>query len=407
MRHFILSIITVSFLFSCNKVKVPQDENTGIIEPLYRCEEDGFAGEYPCKDYDLLSFIKLEDLNGLGTVGNDCWGWVDPTTQKEYALMGTNKGVTFIDITDPLTPIVLGNVPTATSSSTWRDVKVYKNHAFIVSEANNHGIQVFDLTRLRSVVNAPQDFTPDAHYTGIGSAHNIVINEDSGYIYPVGTSRSGTYAGGPIFLNAQNPLNLVEEGGYPGYSHDSHVVTYDGPDSEYTGKEILIGSNENEVIIVDVTDKSNPQKISSISYSNVGYTHQGWFTLDKRYFILGDELDEINFGGKTRTIVFDFQDLDNPSFKMDYLGSTEAIDHNGYVKGTTYFQANYTAGVRMIDVSDIDNNSIKEVGFFDTFPSGNSASFNGAWSVYPYFPSGNIIISDINKGLFIIRKSGT
>jgi choice-of-anchor B domain-containing protein len=126
-----------------------------------------------------------------------------------------------------------------------------------------------------------------------------------------------------------------------------------------------------------------------------------------KYFILGDELDEKDLGTKTRTIVFDFTDLDNPKYHMDYLGSTGAIDHNGYIKGNNYYQASYTAGMRILDVSNISNNIITEVGFFDTHPESNGTNFNGAWSVYPYFPSGNIIISDINRGLFIVRKNGS
>ena len=121
--------------------------------------------------------------------------------------------------------------------------------------------------------------------------------------------------------------------------------------------------------------------------------------------LLGDELDEIRFGGNSRTIIFDFTDLDNPKYHMDYIGTTPAIDHNGYVKGSTYFQANYAAGVRMIDISNIENKALNEIGFFDTYPENNNATFKGAWSVYPYLPSGNIIISDIDSGLFVIRKS--
>jgi len=370
---------------------------------------NGFADIYPCNNYDLLSHISLNTLAGNGTEGNDSWGWTDPNTQKEYALMGINKGVVFIDITNPLTPIILGTLKTSTVNSSWRDVKVYKDYAFIVSEALNHGMQVFDLKRLRTVTTPPEEFSADVHFTEFGSAHNIVINEESGYAYIVGASRSSTYIGGPIFINIQDPLNPISEGGFAagGYSHDAQVVTYNGPDNDYTGKEILIGSNENEVVIADVSDKNNPKAIATISYTNVRYAHQGWFTEDFKYFILGDELDELRVGNNTRTIVFDFTDLDNPLYHFDYVGSNAAIDHNGYVKNNIYYLASYTAGVRMIDVSDATNKNFTEVGYFDTYPNNNNTAFNGVWNVYPYFPSGNIIISDIDDGFFVIRKSGT
>jgi len=356
--------------------------------PIAVCE-NGFAGEYPCNDYNLLSHFNLDELAGSGTEGNDSWGWKDPETNKEYALMGTNKGIVFIDITDPSNTLILGILETATVNSSWRDVKVYNSHAFIVSEAASHGMQVFDLKRLRNVLNPPETFLVDTHFTEFGRAHNIVINEDSGYAYIVGGSRSTIYGGGPIFVNIQDPLNPIIEGGFSegGYSHDAQVITYTGPDTDYTDKEILKGSNENEIVIADVTDKTNPLVISTISYANVKYAHQGWFTEDLKYFILGDELDELRLGNKTRSIIFDFTDLDNPVYHFDYLGTTNAIDHNGYVKDNIYYQANYTAGVRMIDVSTVANKVFSEVGYFDTYPANNNTDFNGVWNVYPYFPS--------------------
>ncbi len=379
------------------------DNDPNAFAPQFPCE-NGFAGFYPCNGYDLMSHIPISVLGGPGAEGNDSWGWTDDLTGNEYALVGTTEGSAFVDITNPSDPIFLGTLPTATFSSDWRDIKTYNNHAFIVSEAPDHGMQVFDLTRLRNVTNPPQTFTADAHYTQFGNAHNIVINEDSGFAYVVG---SNTFNGGPHFVNIQNPIMPVAAGGYgdDAYSHDAQVVTYNGPDTDYTGSEILIGSNEDEVVIVDVSDKDNPSQISTIDYSNIGYTHQGWFTEDMTYFLLGDEVDEIDFGFNSRTLVFDFSDLDTPTFHMTYSGPTAAIDHNGYVVGNTFFIANYAAGVRVVDISGIDTNTMTEVGFFDTYPIDNDTEFRGAWNIYPFFESGNLIISDINGGLFIIRAS--
>ena len=264
-------------------------------------------------------------------------------------------------------------------------------------------MQVFDLTKLRNVSNPPETFTSDTIFDSVGSCHNIFINEDTGIAYLVGCSNGG----GPIFVDISSPENPTYLGEYTtdGYSHDAHVITYDGPDTDYTGKEIYVGSNEDQVVILDVTDKSNIIKISSISYSQVGYTHQGWFTDDRQYFILGDETDERGYGMNTRTLVFDFTDLDNPTLAETYNGPTGAIDHNGYVLGDYYYLANYTAGIRVIDISNMS--AINELGYFDTYPSNDSANYNGVWSVYPYFSSGNIIIGDIDGGLFIVRKTGT
>ncbi|WP_353777131.1 choice-of-anchor B family protein [Winogradskyella sp. 3972H.M.0a.05] len=393
------------FLISCS------DDNDGggqnndpdpaqvIGEP---CTNGLAAGIYPCNGFDFMSHVSLSDLGAVEA--NDSWGWVDPSNSKEYALVGLNSGTAFVDISDPINPIMLGTLPTQTQNSPWRDVKVYNNHAFIVSEAPNHGMQVFDLTRLRDVTNPPVTFSVDGHYSGFGNAHNIVINESSGFAYAVGTT---TFNGGPHFVNIQNPTFPEAAGGYSegAYTHDAQVINYTGPDADYIGKEILIGSNEDEVVIVDVSDKDNPTSISTISYSNIGYTHQGWFTEDMRYFILGDETDEQTFGFNTRTLVFDFTDLDNPQFHFQYLGPTAAIDHNGYVLGNTYYMASYTAGMRALSLNAVGTQTMTESGFFDTYPQDNDTAFSGAWNVYPYFPSGNIIVSDINGGLFVIRSS--
>lgn len=409
-KQIFIVFLFIGLCYSCSNdssrftqfdVEIPDRENP----PTAVSCVNGMAGIYPCNNYDLLSHIELTDLGGPAARGTDCWGWTDLSTGKEYALFCSSTGTYFIDISNGIDPVIVGSLPSHTSASNWRDVKTYGNYAFVVSEAPGHGMQVFDLTRLRDADtnNGPIVFTEDAHYGGFGNAHNIVINEANAYAYAVGTN---TFSGGPHFVDISDPLVPVASGGYSvdSYSHDAQVVTYTGPDTDYTGSEILIGSNENEVVIVDITIKSNPRNIATIDYANIGYTHQGWFTEDMRYFILGDETDEINFGLNSRTLVFDFSDLDNPVEHMTYFGSIAAVDHNGYVKGDTFYLANYTGGVRMIDISTINDFFFTEIGFFDTFPDSNGASFAGAWNVYPYFPSGNVLVSDINSGMFLIRK---
>ncbi|MEM7185835.1 MAG: choice-of-anchor B family protein [Bacteroidota bacterium] len=360
----------------------------------------GNAAGFPCEGFNLQFDISPGGMDA--SAANDSWGWTDPQDGKEYAIIGLTNGTAFFDIGDPVNPVYLGKLPTHTDPSTWRDVKVYDNHAFVVSEAGGHGMQVFDLTRLRNVANPPITFTEDAHYSGFGSAHNIAINEDTGYAYAIGTS---TFNGGPHFINLADPTNPVAAGGYSqgGYSHDAQIVTYTGPDPDYTGQEIMIGSNEDNIVIVDVTNKSNPVPISVGNYGNTAYTHQGWLTEDQRYFLVGDEIDELNFGFNTRTIVFDVSDLDNPTVHYEYTGPTTAIDHNGYVKGDVFYLSNYSAGFRAIDISDLDNQNMTEIGYFDTIPGTDGAGFNGSWNVYPFFASGNIVISG-DEGFFLVQN---
>ena len=368
--------------------------------------DNGMAGIYPCLGYDLLAKISLETFGS--EAANDNWGWVDHESGKEYVLSGLDDGTAFIDISDPKNPIFLGKLPTATTVSPWRDIKIYKNHAFIVSEAPEHGLQVFDLTRLR-LIDEFQIFTSDARLTDFGNAHNIWINKESGYAYVFG---SELYQGGPLFINITNPVNPQVEGGYAddSYTHDAHIVTYDGPDNQYKGREILFGSNSdggenNKIIIVDITDKSNPIRINSITYTNGGYTHQGFLSEDHRYFFLGDELDELQYGAPTQTRIFDLNSLSNPTLHMNYFGGVNAIDHNGYVKGDEFYLASYTAGLRVLDISQVQNKYVTEIGFFDTYPSNNNPKFNGVWNIYPFFESGVIAINDIDSGLFLVKAS--
>ncbi|WP_299609800.1 choice-of-anchor B family protein [uncultured Aquimarina sp.] len=407
MRNIPTTVINILIAFLFINCSNDDDINIPTITPVdpIACSNESDGGIYESCGIDFISSISLSEMSA--SAGNDSWGWTDATTGKEYAIMCLDNGTAFIDISNPESPIYLGKLPTATQSSQWRDAKVYQDHVFIVSEAPGHGMQVFDLTTLRNVTNPPQTFTANTTYTGFGNAHNIVINEQSGFAYGVGT---GTFNGGPHFVNIQDPKNPVAAGGFistggDAYSHDAQVVTYSGPDTDYTGREILIGSNQIEIVIADITDKDNPQTISTINYDNIGYTHQGWFTEDQRFFLLGDELDEQRVGFNTRTVVFDFEDLDNPKFHMNYSGTTPAIDHNGYVKGNKFYLANYRAGIRIIDISSIASKSMAEIGFIDTFLGSDSAGFSGAWNVYPFFESGNIVISDINSGFILVRES--
>ncbi len=372
--------------------------------------DGGMADTFPCGNVDLLAYLPLSEIdNGTGAEGNDIWGWTDLTTGREYALMGLTTGTAFVDITDPVNPINLGFMATQTTASSWRDLKVYANHAFVVSEASGHGMQIFDLTHLRDVASPPAVFTPDAVYSGFGSAHNIVIDEDTGYAYGVGTATGDGCNEGLHIVNINDPQNPVGEGCFSadGYTHDAQCVLYRGPDSTYVGKEICLNSNEDTLTIVDVDDKANPVQLSRETYAGEGYTHQGWLTEDQDYFILNDELDEQNNGHNTRTYIWDVSDLDAPELIEIHEHAIPNIDHNLYVVGDTMYMAHYRAGLRIFDIADVANGNINEIGFFDIYPADDNAEFNGAWSNYPYFDSGNVIISGIEQGLFVVRPTST
>ena len=361
--------------------------------------DNGSADGYPCLSVDLMAHVPIASLGGSnGTSVNDIWGWTDAESGREFALVGLASGTAFVEVTNPTQPIYLGNLATHTTSSSWRDIKVYADHAYIVSEARNHGMQVFDLTQLLSVNSPPVSFSETEHYNAFGNAHNIVINEDSGVAYAVG---SNSCAGGLHMVSLDQPASPQELGCYSGdgYTHDAQCVIYNGPDADYQGREICVNSNEDTVTIVDVTDKAAPIQIARESYPNASYVHQGWFNANQQYFYQGDELDEGSTN--TRTLIWDLTDLDDPFMAEEYFGPTRAIDHNLYIVGDFAFEANYTAGLRILNISDPLNPI--EVAFFDTYPANNSANFSGAWSNYPFFESGNVIVSNIEDGLFIVR----
>ena len=422
--------------------------------PAFACK-GGIANiQYPCDDIHLMAVVKPQELQGLESTDsptvrlNDIWGWTDPMTKKEYALVGLTNGVSFVDVSDPEKPIVIGKLDESNISekykvlsdpnyeactigigdteqskslnegSTWRDHKVFKDHLFIGSDAQAHGIQVFDLTKLRSYEGTFLEFEEDALYTGLANSHNVGINEETGFAYAVGaTNAEVCETGGLHIIDINDPKNPVFAGCYDdttpprrrsnsAYIHDAQCVTYNGQDSGYTGNEVCFSAAERSLVIADVTDKADVTTLGFASSPSMSYAHQGWLTEDHKYFLMNDELDEFNLGRTTKTYIFDVTDLSNPTFVNFYEHNTEAIDHNLYIKGDYVYASNYVSGLRVMRMNDISNAELQEVAFFDSEPnvySNPNQQFNGTWSNYPYFESGIIIMSDINRGLFILQ----
>ncbi len=380
--------------------------------------EDGTAASFSCSEMDLVSFLPLQEMGAArGVRLNDVWGWTDPESGREYALVGHLEGAVFVDVSDASRPIYLGQLPRTEGSpgSTWRDIKVYRDHAYIVADgAGAHGMQVFDLRQLRNLAETPVTFEATVHYDLIHSAHNIVIDEETGFAFAVGASGGGESCGGGLhMIDIREPQMPAFAGCFAdpttgrrktGYSHDAQCVVYRGPDTEHLGKQICVGANETAISIADVTDKENPVAIGSGSYPDAGYVHQGWLSEDQRYFYQNDETDELSGKAeRTRTLVWDVSDLDDPVMVKEFFGPTSATDHNLYVHGQLMYQTNNASGLRVLDISDPEDPV--EVGFFDTTPYGtDEAGFNGTWSSYPYFDSGIVVVTSRREGLFIVRR---
>lgn len=349
---------------------------------------------FPADGVQLQAWLTMGDLGAGGENGNDCWGYTSPSG-REYAIMCTTGATIFVEITNPGSPVVIQRINGPTS--TWRDVKTYLDRAYVVSEGGG-GIQVMNLSNIDSgTVFLENSITGN----GTDATHNIAIDEESGFLY-----RSGGGSNGLRFYSLANPGNPVFVGQWnTRYVHDVQIVTYTS--GAFAGREVAYccsgfngGFTDTGLSVVDVTNKSNPFVLSQIAYPSREYSHQGWLSEDRTRFYLGDELDEGNSVSVTTTHVFDTTNPSNVSYIGAFDNGSPAIGHNMYSHNGMLFQANYTSGLRVFDL-DADLNNPPEMAFFDTAPNSNADSFNGLWSCYPYFPSGTVIGSDIESGLFV------
>ncbi len=372
-----------------------------VIAPAYRAAQGGVAEAvalFESENVSLLSWLPLSEFtvggHAMPSSGNDCWGYVSPSG-REYALMGLANGTAFVEVTNPSDAQIIAIV--AGPQSLWRDIKVYQNYVYVVTEGGG-GIQVVDVSQID---DGTVTLVNTVNVGGTGATHNVAINEESGYLY-----RTGGGSNGLRIYSLANPVAPLLAGEWQDrYVHDAQVVTWTtGP---WAGREIAFccagfngGWVETGLSIVDVTDKAAPVVLAHLVYPGGAYSHQGWLSEDRRHFYINDEADETTFGVPTTTHVIDVQDLANPIKVGTFSSGLPAIDHNLYVRGNLIFQANYRSGVRIFDASE-DPVAPVPYGFFDTFPGSDSPNFNGLWSVFPFFPSGTVIGSDLERGLFV------
>ena len=353
---------------------------------------NGFAGKFACKDVDLEVFIPMADLGG--GEASDAWGWRDSVTGHEYALMGSTRGLIIVDITTPSQPVYLGNLLKPDGAFVWQDVEVYRDHAFVVCDLAPCGMQVFDLTRLRGITTA-QSWTPDLVYPVTIITHTIDINPETGFAY-----LNGGYAVGPTHIvdvnipKAPIPAGVIAD---DGYTHDSFCRIYRGPDTRFTGKEICFNFNEDTITIYDVSNKAAIDQLARVTYPGASYVHSGWLTQDSRYLLSTDETDN-----KPHVFVWDVSLLDAPRLHFTYTTTTAAVDHNPYIKGRWAYLANYKAGMRVLDTADVAGGTLTEIAYFDVMTGPNSVGYDGTWTVYPFLPSGNVIVTGMNQGLFVV-----
>lgn len=384
---------------------------------------DGMAGSFACNKLDLLAHVNLSALGNQASHGNDIWGFVDVNSNREYALVGLTNGISVVDVTQPTSPLVVSFI--ASEQTIWRDLKVYQYYdntrqrwmayAYVTADAASVGTMILDLNNLPLKVEKVSVEGTDL------SAHNIYIsNVDystgvaltgrAPYMHIAGSNKNGGAYNSYSLTNPLAPTSVYKNASNSRalYSHDlSSLWITDSRRSQCVNTiqdcDVMLDFNEDAFLLWDKTNAAQPSTLSRTDYQFVSYVHSGWWTEDKQFIAIHDELDEQRFGLKTRVRFFSINNLRSPQMVGEYIGPTDAIDHNGFVRGNRYYISNYERGLVVLDITDPTQPT--EVGFFDTYPLADSASFNGAWGTYPFLPSGNILVSDINSGLYIIRDN--
>ncbi|KAK3708293.1 hypothetical protein LTR37_011558 [Vermiconidia calcicola] len=395
--------------------------------------EPGNANQtFRCKNMDLYDFKSHADLGSSEGEGSSSWGWTS-ADGRQFGAIGQADGTAFVEIDYKTGNLAyLGRLPQQSVPSIWREIRVYNDICIIGSEAEGHGVQLFDMKKLLDLdPSSPVTFSTETDVLGvfrglpIGRTHNIVVNWDLGYAVAVGAQpRNSTCLSGLIYIDLSDPSNPTSPGcaSDDGYTHDAQCVKYNGPDTRYTGRDICMAYNEDSLTIVDATDKSGKNAstfLGKLYYPGASYTHQGWFINDNHDFLLiDDELDEIEANGTAAsgipvTHIVDASDLHNPKY-TGYFNATDskAIDHNQYIVDGLAYQSNYGSGLWVHDVtsipSDPTGNSVETVAFFDIYPEDDAAEggglveFVGTWSHF-LLPSGHVVINTIERGVFVVK----
>ena len=382
----------------------------------------GTAAQFPCKNLDFLSQIPLAQFSSQPLSAANVWGFVDLNDNREYAVLGLRNGTAIVEVTDPVSPREVVIVPG--NPSPWREVKVYqvrdttanrwRAYAYVTTEAANSGLQIIDMSDL------PLSARLAATNMDTGSQHTLYVSSidysTNAALPTPGVTPTLFIAGSDLDGGSWRAYSLADPAfpkhisspSFRSYMHDSTslVVTDARAAQCYMGRnpcEVLADFNVDQVQLWDVTAPLTPVLLGFATNPNNRYIHSGWPTIDQRHVFFHDELEEIQLGLRTRIYTLDLADLRAPRVVTSYTGPTGATDHNGYTRGDQYYVSHYRRGVVVFDASDPER--LVEVAHFDNYitPSANTAGTDGTWGVYPFLPSGNLLVSDIENGLFVLR----
>jgi choice-of-anchor B domain-containing protein len=379
----------------------------------------GMAGQFPCRNLDFLAHIPLAQFSSRPVSAANVWGFVDRNDNREYAVVGLRNGTAIVDVTDPANSREVVTIPG--NASAWREVKVYQMHdgvrwrayAYVTTEAANSGVQIIDMSGLpqtASLAGQPNFDTSSQHtlyVSNIDYSTNAALPGATPMLFVAG-SNIGT--GSWRAYGLANPAfpQFVSSAPSGGYMHDStSLLITDARTSQcalgHNPCEVLVDFNVDQVQLWDVTNKLQPELLGTATNPNNRYIHSGWPTANGSHVIFHDELEEIQFGLPTRLYTLDLTDLRSPAARISYTGPTTTTDHNGYMRGSSYYVSHYRRGIVVYDAAN--PNALVEIAHFDNYlaPSTNIAGTDGTWGVYPFLPSGNLLVSDIENGLFVLR----
>ncbi|MEM9690676.1 MAG: choice-of-anchor B family protein, partial [Pseudomonadota bacterium] len=401
------------------------DKRGNMMEGLRSAPcESGTVDGLDCQNVDLLSHLPLAGFSASPGASADVWGFIDLNTGREYAIIGFDIGAAVVDISNPEQPREVGFIDG--QSTVWRDIKVrqafnastnrWESYAYVTTDGVGDGLFVVDLTEL------PHRVRRIAYASDFSQAHNVfAVNtdyatglaiEDAGQGLVIAGSNSGSgilrnYSldvPDDPFLSSAPTAGENSCGSAGCYMHDAaSMIIRDGRIAQCPNAtdycEVLFDFNESTIDLWDITRLDAPVRLSRTPYAGSRYTHSGWPSEDKQSLFVHDELDERSRGIPTTVYSFSLANLTAPTQIGSWVGANPAIDHNGFVRGNRYYMSNYSDGLTILDITDPA--APTRAGFLDTYPFGSSANFVGAWGAYPYFPSGNIAISDIDTGLYI------
>ncbi len=384
--------------------------------------QSGMAGQFPCRNVDFLAQVTLAEFSTRPSSAANVWGLVDLNDNREYAVVGLRNGTAVVDVTDPANPREVTTIPG--NSSSWREVKLYqvrdpvanryRAYAYITTEASGSGLQIIDLSGLPNTASLATTLTDTgtqhtAYISNINYGSNAALPGAQAFLYLAGSNVAGGAWRAYSLANPAQPQLVGNATPGSGYMHDStSLLLTDARTAQcepgHNPCEVLVDFNETTVDLWDVTNKSTPVRLSTTTYPGVEYTHSGWPTSDQRFIMIHDELEEIRRGFNTQIYTLNIDNLRLPSVVTSFRGPETTTDHNGYIKGNRYYVSHYRRGLVVFDATNPQQ--LVELGSFDTFlnPVSNAAGTDGAWGVYPFLPSGTILISDISNGLFLVRE---